>query len=99
MFTIAYTITGAITGIINTNYRKENKLSLIYVTLIFTFVFELIQYIEYLILTGVYSSFFYLLKQVIISSILNVTIVVIVYGIIYKIMEKFESNLRRDSAI
>lgn len=99
MFLVSYTITGAIAGLLQTSYRKENKLTLIYLTFIFTLIFEVIQYVEYLILTGNYSSIFYLIKQVLVSSVLNVIIVVIVYGVIYKIMEKFESNLRRDGAI
>ncbi len=99
MFTVAYTITGAITGFINYNYRKENKMSLVYVTLIFTGIFELIQYIEYLMITHVYSNFFFFLKQVIVSSILNTIIVFIIYGVVYKIVDKFESNLRKQSAI
>lgn len=99
MFTISYTITGAIAGLINDNYRKENKMSLVYITLIFTSVFETIQYFEYLMITHIYTNIFYFLKQVIISSILNTVIAVIIYGIIYKIFEKFESNLSRRSAI
>lgn len=99
MFTVAYTITGAITGFINYNYRKENKMSLVYVTLIFTGIFELIQYIEYLMITHVYSNFLFFLKQVIVSSILNTIIVFIIYGVVYKIVDKFESNLRKQSAI
>lgn len=99
MFTVAYTITGAITGFINYNYRKENKMSLVYVTLIFTGVFELIQYIQYLMITHTYSNFFYFIKQVMISAILNTIIVFIIYGLIYKVTDKFESNLRRDRAI
>ena len=99
MFTVAYTITGAITGFINYNYRKENKMSLVYVTLIFTGIFELIQYIEYLMITHVYSNFLFFLKQVIVSSILNTIIVFIIYGVVYKIDDKFESNLRKQSAI
>ena len=99
MFTIAYTLTGAITGLINNNYRKENKLSLVYVTLISTAIFEFIQYIEYLFITYSYSSLLYFVKQVVISSLLNIIIVFIIYGAIYKIVDKFESNLRRQSAI
>ena len=99
MFTVAYTITGAITGFINYNYRKENKMSLVYVTLIFTAIFELIQYIQYLMITHVYSNFFYFIKQVLVSSILNTIIVFIIYSLIYKIIDKFESNLRRQSAL
>lgn len=99
MFTIAYTITGAITGIINDNYRKDNKMSLVYVTLIFTAIFEVIQYFEYLMITHSYTNIFYFLKQVLLTSILNTVIVFIIYGVIYKIVESFESNLRRQSAI
>ena len=99
MFTISYTITGAITGLINDNYRKDNKMSLVYVTLIFTAIFEVIQYFEYLMITRTYTNILYFLKQVLLTSILNTVIVFIIYGVIYKIVESFESNLRRQSAI
>lgn len=94
MFTIAYTITGAITGLINDNYRKENRMSLVYVTFIFTALFELIQYFEYLMITHIYTNIFYFLKQVILTSLLNTVIVFIVYGVIYKIITSFEDKLK-----
>ncbi len=99
MFTISYTITGAITGFINYNYRKENKMSLVYVTLISTAIFEFIQYIEYLFLTNSYTNILLFIKQIIISAILNTIIVFIIYGIIYKIADYFEVRLRKQSSI
>lgn len=99
LFTISYTLTGAFTGLINDNYRKENKMSLVYVTLISTAIFEVIQYLQYLLITHTYSNVLYFIKQIIITSILNTIIVFIIYGIIYKIVDYFDSELRRSQAI
>lgn len=93
LFTISYTITGTFIGYLNDNYRKENKLSLVYVTLLAVSVFELVQYLGYTIITGSYSSIFYLLKQVVISSLLNIIIVYVVYELIYKIAKSFDEEI------
>ena len=99
MFLISYTLTGAITGLINYNYRRENKISLVYVTLISTAIFEVIQYMEYLFLTHTYSSIFYFIKQIILASILNTIIVFIIYRLIYKVVEYFEASLRKEHSL
>ncbi|MDO4283030.1 MAG: rod shape-determining protein MreD [Clostridia bacterium] len=95
IFTIAYTITGMTIGFLNYNYRKENKLSLVYVTLIAVIIFEAIQYIAYTVVTGSYSSIFYLIKQMFMSSVLNIIIVYVIYELIYKIAKSVddESNM------
>ncbi|MEG0873250.1 MAG: rod shape-determining protein MreD [Clostridia bacterium] len=97
MFTITYTLTGMLIGALNYNYRKENKMSLVYVTLIATTCFEILQYIQYTIITTRYNSILYLTKQIFISSILNIIIVYIIYGLVSKIVEYFDSNLRKNS--
>ena len=96
MFLVAYTVVGILVGILNTKYNKENKLSIVYVTIIATFLFEFIQYIYYCAMYNVYSNLFYFIKQVVIGSILNIVIVFIVYSIIYKIVDYFDSRLRKD---
>lgn len=96
IFLVSYTIVGILVGLLNTKYNKENKLSLGYVTIMATFLFELIEYIYYSALYEVYSNIFYFFKQVVISSLLNIVIVFIVYSIIYKIVEYFDSRLRKD---
>jgi len=92
IFTISYTITGMVIGYLNSNYRKENKLSLVYVTLIAVVIFEFIQYIAYTVITGAYSSIFYLLWQMFMSSILNIVIVYIIYELIYKIAKSVDNE-------
>lgn len=92
IFTIAYTITGMTIGFLNYNYRKENKLSLVYVTLIAVVIFEFIQYISYTVITGAYSSILYLLKQMFMSSILNIIIVYVIYELIYKIAKSVDGE-------
>ncbi len=92
IFTICYCVTGVIIGFLNYNYRKENKLSLVYVTIIAVSIFEFIEYISYSIILATYSSFFLLLKQIILSSILNIIIVYIVYELILKITKSFDDS-------
>ena len=93
LFTITYSITGALVGFFNYNYRKENKIALLYVTCIATAVFEFIQYIVYFLITKEYNSIFYLLYQILITSILNIIIVYIVYSLLYKVISFFEDRL------
>lgn len=96
IFLVSYTIVGILVGYLNTKYNKENKVSLVYVTIMATFLFEFIEYLYYCVIHDVYSNIFYLLKQIIISSILNIVIVLIVYSIIYRIVEYFDNRLRKD---
>lgn len=92
VFTLSYTITGMVIGFLNYNYRKENKFSLVYVTLISVAIFEFIQYIEYIIITSSHSSILYLLKQIFMSSVLNIIIVYVIYELIYKIAKKVDDD-------
>ena len=92
IFTLSYTITGMVIGFLNDNYQKENKLSLVYVTFMAVVIFEFIQYVSYTILIGSYSSIWFLVKQIFMSSILNIAIVYLVYGMIYKIAKKVENE-------
>lgn len=96
IFLVAYSIIGVLVGYLNKKYNMENKISLIYVTIIATFLFEVIEYIYYCVLYKVYSNIFYFFKQVAISSLLNIVIVFVVYSIIYRIVEYFDSRLRKD---
>lgn len=96
IFVVAYTIIGILVGIFNTNYNKENKISLIYVTIFATFLFEFIEYLYYLVSHKVFTNFFYFLRQITISSILNIIIVFIVYSAVAKIVEYFDDRLRKN---
>lgn len=93
LFTITYSLTGALVGFFNYNYRKENKIALVYVTCIATAIFEFIQYMVYFFVIKEYSSIFYLLYQVLITSILNIVIVYIVYSLLYKVISFFEDRM------
>lgn len=93
MFTILYSVIGTLIGFFSYNYRKENKIALVYVTVIATAVFEFIQFIIYFIISGHYNSILYLLYQIIATSFFNVVIVYIVYSLLYKILSFFESRL------
>lgn len=94
IFTIAYTICGMLVGYVNENYRKENKMSLVYVTLMATITFEVIQYFEYLLITHLYSSIWALGKQIILSLLLNIVIVYVVYGLVHRITQYFGNRMQ-----
>lgn len=96
IFTISYTIVGLIIGVINENYRKESKMSLVYVTLIASAIFEISQYFEYMIIYKIASNVMYLIKQTVISSLLNIVIVYIIYSIMYKISEYIDERINRN---
>ena len=93
LFTIGYAITGVIIGFFNYNYRKENKIALLYLTFIDTAIFELIEYIIYFVITKEYTSILYFVYQIILTSILNIVIVYVVYSLLYKIISFFEDRL------
>lgn len=93
MFTLCYLITGTVISIINNNYRKENKIALVYVTFIASAIFEVVQYFIYLLRTGVYSNILSLLVQIVLSAILNVILVYIIHALLFKILKYFDKNI------
>lgn len=98
VYVIGYTLCGILIGSINTNYRKENKMTFVYVTVFATFLFEIVQYIGKMIMYNIDGNFWYLLKQSVISSLLNIVIVYILYYIIAKISEHMEDKIIRRSS-
>lgn len=95
IFTISYTITGILVGYLNNNYRKENKMALVYITIISTATFEFVEYISYLMTTSIYGNMLYLIKQIIISSVLNIIIVYLIYSFLFRAIEYFENRIDR----
>ncbi|MEG2348548.1 MAG: rod shape-determining protein MreD [Clostridia bacterium] len=93
VYTIAYTIVGLIVGFLNTKYIKENKMSLVYTTLIATAIFEICQYFLYLFTMGVSVNILYLIKQIILASLLNIVCVYIFYGMVKRIISYFDLRL------
>lgn len=99
LFTVSYAITGVLIGFFNYNYRKENKVSLVYITIFGTAIFEIVEYIAYLMITSRYSSIFYLIKQVAVSSILNIVIVYIIYSLVIKIVNYFDDRIGNNDGV
>ena len=97
IFLVSYTIVGIIVGYLNNKYNKENRISLVYITIIATFIFEFIQYIVYALSFKIYSNIFYFVKQFVISSILNIVIVFIVYSLIHNLIGYFDSRLKKET--
>jgi rod shape-determining protein MreD len=93
IFTLSYTLVGGVIGYLNYNYRKESKVSLSYLTIFGTCIFEFMQYLIYLFLSSSGTSIFYLKLQMVISSLLNVILEFILYGAFAKISEYADENI------
>ena len=93
IFTFSYTLVGSTIGYLNYNYRRESKISLSYLTIFGTCIFEFIQYFIYLFLNNGSFNIFYLSFQIVIGSLLNVILAFILYGTFSKISEYAESNI------
>lgn len=92
-FTLCYSITGCIIGFLNYNYRKENKVALLYVISFATLIFETSQYVLYIFTTSSYINLFFLIKHVAIACLLNICIAYIIYGLLYKITEMLDDSI------
>ena len=67
MFIISYTAIGMLLGYISGDYMKENYLSIILITAISVTLFEVVEYVQSMIILSEYISFIFLIKQVILS--------------------------------
>lgn len=92
MFTISYTVIGMLLGFVGEDYMKGNYISLIILSVISVFLFEIVQYFQSMIILSSYISIFFLLKQLIFGSILNVILVCGIYFIFSKITEKIDEK-------
>lgn len=93
IFTLSYILVGIIIGYLNYNYRRESKISLLYLTIFGTCIFEFVQYFIYLFLNTDGFNIMYLIIQILISSLLNVILAFILYGTFSKISEYAESKI------
>lgn len=95
MFTISYTAIGMFVGFIGDNYMRENYLSIMILTAISVALFEVVQYIQSMIIISEFISFFFLLKQLVLSILLNVALTFILCFTFGKIIEYVDKKQNR----
>ena len=95
MFTISYTIIGMIIGFVGDDYMKENYLSIIILTALSVVIFEVIQYFQSMIIASNYISILFLLKQLILSILLNVALVFILCFTFGKLLQYTDKKQNR----
>lgn len=96
MFIISYTAIGMLLGYISGDYMKENYLSIILITAISVTLFEVVEYVQSMIILSKYISFLFLIKQVILSILLNTVLVFIIcfiFGKIIGLIDKKQNKL------
>lgn len=94
IFTISYTIVACIISIINNGYKKQGRGSAMYITFLGTTIFEGFQYIVYLILLKGTFSISFAITTVIISSLLNIAIMLILYKLFLKMYEEISGDIK-----
>ena len=75
---------------------KENYLSIILITAISVTLFEVVEYVQSMIILSKYISFIFLIKQVILSILLNTVLVFIIcfiFGKIIGLIDKKQNKL------
>ena len=75
---------------------KENYLSIILITAISVTLFEVVEYVQSMIILSEYISFIFLIKQVILSILLNTVLVFIIcfiFGKIVGLIDKKQNKL------
>lgn len=92
IFILSYTLVGCIIGLLSENYRKENRSSLLYLLVLSTVIFEILEYIVYLLITKTYVNIFYVLWQIILETLLNLVFGYILYNLFNKIYLRVEKN-------
>lgn len=90
MFTISYVITSMILGFFSENYMKENYLSIIVITILSVTCFEIVQYLQSMIMLSKFINLILLLKQLILSIFLNAILVFIMCFLFRKIIGHIE---------
>ncbi len=96
IFMICYTLTCLIIGLLGKGDKNIDKLSVIYFTFASTSLFEILEYIVYAVTSRVFSNFFYLLKQIILGSILNVVAALILYKVVCEISDFIIRGQKKD---
>lgn len=87
VYTLSYTVIGMLLGLIGENYMRENYVSTVILTIFSVAAFEIVQYFKSMIIYSSYISIFFLLKQLILSILLNVVLVFIMCFTFGKLIE------------
>ena len=85
IFTLGFVIVSVSIGYLNSNYRKDSKMSSMYITFLGTVIFELYKFIIYIFMFNIYNSIYLVISQIILSSILNMALSFILYNIFSKV--------------
>lgn len=87
VFTLSYTVVATVVFAINSGYKKQGRGSSIYVTFLGTSIFEIFQYIIYIVSFNNKFDLLNIITRVIMTSLLNIAIMAILYKPLIKIHE------------
>ena len=89
-YIILYTIIAVIVGSMNHLYKRENKVTLMYVVATMTILFEIIELIISIVISQTFPGIFTIFKVVLVSTILNTLVSSLAYYIFVLISYKLD---------
>ena len=92
IYTLSYSIIGALLGFVSDHYMKGNILSEILMTIGSVTVFEIIEYVHAIVIKKAIAGIFLLVGKIILGILLNVVIVIVLSFIIEKIIKLIDKK-------
>jgi len=92
IYTLSYSIMGALLGFVSDNYMKGNILSGIMMTIGSVTIFEIIEFVHAIVIKKAVASIFLLLGKIILGILLNVVIVIVLSFAIEKIIKLIDKK-------
>lgn len=92
IYTLSYSIMGALIGFVSDNYMKGNILSGIMMTIGSVTIFEIIEFVHAIVIKKAVASIFLLLGKIILGILLNVVIVIVLSFAIEKIIKLIDKK-------
>ena len=85
IYTLGFVLIAILIGYLNSNYRKDSKSSIIYITFLGTTIFELYKFILYIVILNIPISISFVITQIIVASILNMALSFVLYNVFLKV--------------
>ncbi len=92
-YLILYALIGIIVGSMNHIYKKENKVTLIYVTAMMTIVYEIIEMVMSVVVSQSFPGLFTIIKVMFVSPSLNMMVSAVTYYLFIFISYKLDEVL------
>lgn len=89
---ISFAIIGLISGYLDKNFSKDNRITVMFITMVLTVIAEFIIYILQVIFLGVSLQIMSFVKILLLEIVYNAILIIIFYPVIFKFGSKLEND-------